>query len=158
MKHKPSPNSSAGGSRTDPQAADPPFAARTMSPTENDNGKESQPTASNPGLTSTSVHSDDYMNLQFYGNYTSHQDFFRIRHDIAPREDLDPWSPGSDESNLLEAASNWFGTCFGCNPGNDELPTREQSTNTEKSEDFLHDDESSGQPNTKPKKCHPDKA
>ena len=97
------------------------------------------------------------MNLQYYGNYTSHQDFYRIRHDSAPHNDLDPVSPGSGESNLLEAASNWFETCFGCNLGNDALPTREQSTNGGKSVDFLDDNETSGRPSIKPKESHQDK-
>lgn len=154
MKSKHTPNSSGGGSRTDPQVANPLFAVRAS---ENDGGTAAQPKASNSGLESSSLHSDDYLNLQFYGNYTSHQDFYRIRQDSAPHNDLDPWSSGSGESDLLEAASNWFGTCFGCNPGNDALQTREQSTKTEKSDDFLNDNESSAQPGTKPKECHHDK-
>jgi hypothetical protein len=158
MKSQPTPNSSSGGgSRTEPQGSNLPITESAMSPSENDSGTATQPTASNADLLTPSLYSEDYMNLQYYGSYNSHQDFYRIRHENASHEDVDRWSPASREPNLLEAASDWFGSCFGCDPRNDGLPTREQSSNGEKSDNFLADNESSTQPSKTQKEGHQDK-
>lgn len=127
---------------------------QSVSSSEKDRSTEGQPAALNPGPIPPPFHSEDYPNLQFYGNYSSYRDFYSSWRESASYDDLNSSTPDPGVSNLFDAASNWFGACFGCNPGDESLQNREESAGTEISDGLLDNETAARQ--GKAKESHPE--